>query len=130
MYKIKKTNDDWKKILTPEQFNICRLSGTEIPFTGKYWDSKLKGKYHCICCGELLFSSEKKYDSGTGWPSFWDSLDKKKIKTAVDNSNGVTRTEIKCNCCDSHLGHVFDDGPEPTKLRYCVNSESLDFKKS
>ena len=118
-----------KKKLTPEQHNICWKKGTEPAFTGKYWNSKDKGIYKCLCCEIDLFSSDTKFDSGTGWPSFYDAVNKDAIKEIEDNSLGMKRVEIKCAKCDSHLGHVFPDGPNPTGMRYCVNSLSLDFDK-
>lgn len=126
--KIVKTEEEWKKDLSPEQFRILRQKGTELPFSGKFYKNKEKGMYVCAACGAELFSSESKYDSGCGWPSFFESL-KDKVDTAVDKSLGMTRIEITCHRCGSHLGHVFDDGPKPTGLRYCVNSLSLDFRK-
>ena len=124
-----KSDQQWKNELSPEQYKILRQCGTEPAFTGKYYKHKEKGSYHCAACGELLFSSETKFDSGSGWPSFYAAADKKNVKEVIDNSYGMTRTEIKCAHCGSHLGHVFPDGPKPGGLRYCVNSVSLDFKK-
>jgi peptide-methionine (R)-S-oxide reductase len=128
--KIAKTKEEWKAILTPEQFEICINKGTEPPFTGKYYYSKEKGMYKCSCCGESLFKSDTKYDSGSGWPSFWKPLDEEKIEYISDNSFGMIRTEVNCKKCGAHLGHVFDDGPKPTNLRYCINSISLQLDKN
>lgn len=119
----------WLDKLTPEEYRICREKGTEAPFTGEYWDTKDKGVYHCRCCGESLFSSQTKYESGCGWPSFYDSLDRKKINEVRDTSHGMIRTEITCAACGCHLGHVFPDGPKPTGVRYCVNSASVSLEK-
>jgi len=126
---MEKSDDDWRKILTPEQFEICRLGGTEPPFSGEYNDCKEKGIYKCACCGVDLFSSDTKFDSGTGWPSFWEPI-KNNVKSDTDTSYGMLRIEVLCRNCDSHLGHVFDDGPAPTNQRFCINSGSLKLVKS
>jgi peptide-methionine (R)-S-oxide reductase len=128
-YKIKKSPEEWKKILTPEQYDVCINKGTEPPFSGKYCDTKDKGLYKCVCCGEILFDSNTKFDSGSGWPSFWESVSDEKIEYVSDHSFGMVRTEVNCKKCGSHLGHVFDDGPKPTNLRYCINSTSLSLEK-
>ncbi len=127
--KITKTPEEWKEQLTPEQYDICINKGTEPPFSGKYCDSKEEGIYKCTCCGESLFDSNTKFDSGSGWPSFWDSVSKEKIEFVSDTTLGMVRTEVNCKKCGAHLGHVFDDGPKPTNQRYCINSVSLDLKK-
>lgn len=114
--------------LTKEQYEVCVRKGTERAFSGKYYDCKEEGVYHCVCCGAKLFESKAKYDSKSGWPSFWEPLDDKNIQYETDTSYGMVRTEISCKKCGAHLGHVFDDGPKPTNLRYCVNSASLDLK--
>ena len=129
-YKISKPDEEWKKILTSEQFDVCRKKGTERAFTGIYWDTKDNGTYKCSCCGTKLFSSDTKFDSGTGWPSFFKPLDKENIEYVEDNSSGMKRVEVNCKKCGGHLGHVFDDGPDPTNMRYCINSVSLDLDKS
>lgn len=126
--RIEKTEAEWLAELGPERYRIMRQCSTEPPFTGKYWNHKEKGSYHCAGCGAELFSSDTKYDSGSGWPSFFAAVDKKRIKELPDTSYGMFRTEIKCAACDGHLGHVFTDGPRPTGLRYCVNSASITFK--
>lgn len=128
--KIVKTPKEWKETLTPEQFEVCINKGTEPPFTGKYYNSKEKGTYKCVCCGETLFKSDTKYDSGSGWPSFWQPLSDEKIEYISDTDYGMARTEVNCKKCGAHLGHVFDDGPKPTNLRYCINSISLDLDKN
>ncbi len=128
-YKVKKSDEEWKEILTPVEFQILREKGTEYAFTGEYFKHKEKGTYVCAGCGNELFTSESKYDSGCGWPSFYEPLSNEKVGEAEDRSHGMVRTEIVCNNCGGHLGHVFPDGPKPTGLRYCVNSASLDFKK-
>ena len=129
-YKISKPDEEWKKILTSEQFDVCRKKGTERAFTGIYWDTKDNGTYKCSCCGTKLFSSDTKFDSGTGWPSFFKPLDKENIEYVEDDSFGMKRVEVNCKKCGGHLGHVFDDGPDPTNMRYCINSVSLDLDKS
>ena len=123
-----KTEEQWREQLTPEQFNICRGKGTERAFTGKYWDTKTPGTYRCACCGEALFDFATKYDSGSGWPSFWEAIDPAKVELVEDRSHFMKRVEARCATCGAHLGHVFEDGPAPTGLRYCMNSASLDFK--
>ena len=125
-----KTEEEWKKELTPEQFRVCRKKETEMPFSGKYYYSKDKGVYKCSCCGNDLFKSDAKFESGTGWPSFWKPINEDSIKYENDTTHGMVRTEVMCNKCGAHLGHVFDDGPQPTNLRYCINSVSLDLEKS
>ena len=122
-------DEQWRDKLSPEQFNICRLKGTEAPFTGKYADCKKEGTYHCVCCGSALFSSETKYDSGSGWPSFWNALSEDGVAEHADTSHGMRRVEVTCQSCGAHLGHVFPDGPKPTGLRYCINSASLGLKE-
>ncbi len=127
MKKVEKSDEQWREELSPEQYAVCRKAGTERAFTGKYWDSKEDGVYRCSCCGEPLFDSATKFDSGTGWPSFWEPISDEHVGTHTDNSYGMVRTEVHCSHCNAHLGHVFPDGPrEQTGLRYCINSVSLE----
>jgi len=123
-----KTEEEWRGVLTPDQFRVLRLKGTERPFTGEYWDHKEQGVYRCAGCGEELFDSSTKYDSHCGWPSFYDSLEKSKIREIEDTTHGMHRIEVVCKNCGGHLGHVFPDGPRPTGIRYCINSVSLKFE--
>lgn len=129
MQDVEKSDAQWKEELSEESYRVARKGGTERPFTGVYWNNKERGVYRCVCCGAELFDSEVKYESGSGWPSFWKPLEPANIEEEEDQSLGMRRTEVRCSKCGAHLGHVFPDGPDPTGLRYCINSASLDFDK-
>ena len=124
------TDAEWRQRLTPEQFNVTRKGGTERPFPGKYWDSKTDGTYNCVCCGTPLFESSTKFESGSGWPSFFQPINEDAVRTIGDRKFGMGRTEVVCSTCDAHLGHIFPDGPQPTGMRYCMNSASLDLQEA
>lgn len=129
MAKVSKSEQEWRDQLSSESYHVTRESGTERPFTGKYWNSTEPGVYNCICCGHELFRSETKFDAGCGWPSFYDVTESENVVALEDRSHGMVRTEVRCANCDAHLGHVFPDGPEPTGLRYCINSVAIDLEK-